>query len=206
MYGYFYDQSRIYLILEYAPKGELYKQLQKEGRFEEKRAAQYALQMSAALEYCHSKHVIHRDIKPENLLLGDNGALKIADFGWSVHAPHSRRKTLCGTLDYLPPEMVEGKDHDAAVDLWSLGVLIYEFIVGNPPFEAAGHTETYARIARVQMEYPDFVSDTARDFISRLLVKDATSRMKLSEVPTHPWIQEHCSEEIAQLEQFSNHL
>lgn len=59
--------------------------------------------------YCHSKHVIHRDIKPENLLLGLNGELKIADFGWSVHAPHSRRKTLCGTLDYLPPEMVQVK-------------------------------------------------------------------------------------------------
>lgn len=57
--------------------------------------------------YCHSKHVIHRDIKPENLLLGMNGELKIADFGWSVHAPNSRRKTLCGTLDYLPPEMVQ---------------------------------------------------------------------------------------------------
>ena len=73
--------------------------------------------------YCHSKHVIHRDIKPENLLLGMKGELKIADFGWSVHAPNSRRKTLCGTLDYLPPEMVQGLDHDSAVDVWSLGVL-----------------------------------------------------------------------------------
>ncbi len=67
----------------------------------------YVASLAKALMYCHSKHVIHRDIKPENLLLGLNGELKIADFGWSVHAPHSRRKTLCGTLDYLPPEMVQ---------------------------------------------------------------------------------------------------
>ena len=69
--------------------------------------------MAKALAYCHAKHVIHRDIKPENLLLGLKGDLKIADFGWSVHAPNSRRKTMCGTLDYLPPEMVEGQYHDA---------------------------------------------------------------------------------------------
>ena len=71
------------------------------------------------------------------------GELKIADFGWSVHAPNSRRQTLCGTLDYLPPEMVEGRDHDNAVDVWSLGVLCYEFLIGTPPFEAQGHSETY---------------------------------------------------------------
>lgn len=201
MYGYFYDANRIYLILECAPKGELYKQLQREGRFEEKRAASYALQLAGALDYCHSKHVIHRDIKPENLLVGDRGELKIADFGWSVHAPHTRRKTMCGTLDYLPPEMVEGKDHDSAVDLWSLGVLVYEFLVGNPPFEAAGHLETYKRITKVQMEFPDFVSSAARDFISKLLVKNSNARMKLSQVPLHPWIRQHCREQIAELEE-----
>ena len=70
-------------------------------------ACRYIASLAKALIYCHSKHVIHRDIKPENLLVGLNGELKIADFGWSVHAPHSRRKTLCGTLDYLPPEMVQ---------------------------------------------------------------------------------------------------
>jgi aurora kinase len=74
----------------------------------------YMVQLARALFYCHSKHVIHRDIKPENLLIGLSGELKIADFGWSVHAPNSRRRTLCGTLDYLPPEMVEGKEHDSA--------------------------------------------------------------------------------------------
>lgn len=91
--------------------------------------------MADALAYLHSKHVIHRDIKPENLLIGLDGELKIGDFGWSVHAPSNRRRTFCGTLDYLPPEMVEGKDHNEKVDHWALGVLAYEFLCGRPPFE-----------------------------------------------------------------------
>lgn len=92
--------------------------------------------MADALSYLHSKHVIHRDIKPENILLGIRGDLKIADFGWSVHAPSNSRSTLCGTLDYLPPEMVNGDQHGSEVDLWAIGVLTYEFLKGTPPFES----------------------------------------------------------------------
>lgn len=193
LYGYFYDETRVYLILEYAANGELYKELQRYKIFSEKRAATYISSLAGALQYCHSKHVIHRDIKPENLLVGAKGELKIADFGWSVHAPNNRRQTLCGTLDYLPPEMVEGKEHNAGVDIWSLGVLCYEFLFGRAPFEAEGHTETYKRIVRVDLHFPKIpvVSDAAKDFISKLLVKDSTKRMKLSEVFTHPWIKEN---------------
>lgn len=106
---------------------------------------QYIAQMADALSYLHSKHVIHRDIKPENLLLGIRGELKIGDFGWSVHAPGNRRTTLCGTLDYLPPEMVEGKQHGEAVDLWALGVLTYEFLEGVPPFEETDSSTSECR-------------------------------------------------------------
>lgn len=102
LFGYFYDQARVYLILEYAAKGELYKELQRCKVFNEKRAATYIAYLARALIYCHEKHVIHRDIKPENLLIGMKGELKIADFGWSGHTCN-RRRTLCGTLDYLPP-------------------------------------------------------------------------------------------------------
>lgn len=127
-------------------------------------------QLAGAFKYCHSKKVIHRDIKPENLLLGLAGEIKIADFGWSVHAPSSRRTTMCGTLDYLPPEMLDHEVYDSTVDLWCLGILCYEFLVGSPPFESKTNTETYARIRKVDLKFPDFVSSLARDFIRSVSV------------------------------------
>jgi len=124
LFGYFYDEARVYLILEFAPQGELYKKLKKEGKFTNDQSASYILQMIDALEFCHNKNVIHRDIKPENILVGYFGELKIADFGWSVHAPSSRRQTMCGTVDYIPPDMLSGdRSYDKSVDLWCLGVL-----------------------------------------------------------------------------------
>lgn len=156
--------------------------------FPEQQAAKYVAQIADALKYCHSKKVIHRDIKPENLLLGAKGEIKIADFGWSVHAPSSRRTTLCGTLDYLSPEMVHGKTHNETVDLWSLGVLCYEFIVGRPPFEASTYDETYKRISKASFTFPEHVSEMARDLIKRLLVVEPEDRCNLDDVLKHPWI------------------
>nr|XP_020452787.1 aurora kinase A [Monopterus albus] len=192
LYGYFHDASRVYLILEFAPKGELYSELQRCGRFPEDRSATYIMELADALNYCHSKKVIHRDIKPENLLLGAHGELKIADFGWSVHTPSSRRSTLCGTLDYLPPEMIEGKTHDEKVDLWSLGVLCYEFLVGKPPFEAKTHEDTYRRISRVEYTYPtpDLISAGAKDLVARLLKHNPMHRLPIQGVLSHPWVAE----------------
>ncbi|KAL1743674.1 kinase-like protein [Schizophyllum fasciatum] len=189
LYGYFHDEKRIFLMLEFAGKGELYKQLSKHGCFSEKRSARYVDQMADALTYLHGKHVIHRDIKPENLLLGINGELKIGDFGWSVHAPGNRRKTMCGTLDYLPPEMVEQKEHNERVDHWALGVLTYEFLIGNPPFEDRDSVNnTYRRIASVDLRFPNNMSSDARDLISKLLKHEPQDRLPLSEVMKHPWV------------------
>uniref|UniRef100_A0A7S1XXJ4 Protein kinase domain-containing protein n=1 Tax=Phaeomonas parva TaxID=124430 RepID=A0A7S1XXJ4_9STRA len=116
--------------------------------------------------------------------------------GWSVHSLTSRRQTLCGTLDYLPPEMVEGKAHDESVDVWSLGVLCYEFLVGTPPFEAESYSDTYRRIQRVDLRWPPAhivsISDAAKDLITKLLVKDPAQRMALVDVPAHPWIVDMC--------------
>ncbi|VDN56743.1 unnamed protein product [Dracunculus medinensis] len=136
LYGYFHDSSRVYLILEYASRGTLYALLQQVKKFDSNKSALYIYQLAKALAYCHEKNVMHRDVKPENILLNEEGFLKIADFGWSVHAPSSRRSTFCGTLDYLPPEMVSERVHDASVDNWSLGIMLYEFLTGKPPFEA----------------------------------------------------------------------
>lgn len=171
LFGHFHDSKRIFLILEFAGRGELYKHLRKEHRFPEWKAAQYIAQMAAALKYLHKKHVIHRDIKPENILVGIHGEIKISDFGWSVHAPNNRRQTMCGTLDYLPPEMLRSGSQDnfynEKVDLWSLGVLTYEFLVGEAPFEDTP-VMTQRRIARGDMSIPSFVSAEARDLIKKV--------------------------------------
>ncbi|KAB0367539.1 hypothetical protein FD755_020863, partial [Muntiacus reevesi] len=191
LYNYFYDRRRIYLILEYAPRGELYKELQKSRTFDEQRTATIMEELADALTYCHAKKVIHRDIKPENLLLGLRGELKIADFGWSVHAPSLRRKTMCGTLDYLPPEMIEGRTHNEKVDLWCIGVLCYELLVGNPPFESASHNETYRRIVKVDLKFPPSVPMGAQDLISKLLKHNPSERLPLAQVSAHPWVRAH---------------
>ncbi|KAM4748138.1 aurora kinase B [Rhinophrynus dorsalis] len=188
MYNYFHDKKRIYLMLEYAPRGELYKELQKHGRFDEQRSATFIEELADALQYCHERKVIHRDIKPENLLMGYKGELKIADFGWSVHAPSLRRRTMCGTLDYLPPEMIEGKTHDEKVDLWCTGVLCYEFLVGMPPFDSPSHSETHRRIVNVDLKFPPFLSDGAKDLISKLLRYHPSQRLSLKGVMEHPWV------------------
>ena len=170
-YGHFHDSKRVFLILEYAGKGELYKHLRKEQRFPEWKAAQYIAQMAAALKHLHKKHVMHRDIKPENILMGIHGEIKISDFGWSVHAPNNRRNTMCGTLDYLPPEMIKPGSqenfYNEKVDLWSLGVLTYEFLVGEAPFEDTP-IMTQRRIARGEMTVPSFISAEAKNLIQRV--------------------------------------
>ncbi|CAB4061698.1 AURKA [Lepeophtheirus salmonis] len=179
LFGYFWDDSKIYLILEFAAR--------------ESTAAKYIKQMTEALIYCQSMNVIHRDIKPENLLLDLKGDLKIADFGWSVHAPGNRRGTMCGTLDYLPPEMINGEKYDKTLDLWSLGVLMFEFLVGRPPFECKTQQETYKRIAKVDIMWPDpnFIGLDARDLIRSLLRIKPTQRIPLEQVLEHPWILRH---------------
>lgn len=212
LFGHFHDAKRVFLILEFAGQGELYKHLRKEQRFPEWKAAQYIAQMAAALKYLHKKHVMHRDIKPENILVGVHGEIKISDFGWSVHAPNNRRNTMCGTLDYLPPEMLRsgGKDnfYSEKVDLWSLGVLTYEFLVGEAPFEDT-QVMTQRKIARGEYTVPSFISSEAKDLIKRvsllpslyarrnantlqLLVLDPEKRIALEDVEQHPWIVKHC--------------
>ncbi|CAG0888253.1 unnamed protein product [Darwinula stevensoni] len=229
LYAYFWDDIRVYLVLEMACYGEMYKALKaspgqrfqddrQDSNFffsfflsscqshsvchgsldhmtnesvsqpERKLTATYVNQVADALEYCHSKKVIHRDIKPENLLIGTGGNVKIADFGWSVHSPSSRRETFCGTLDYLPPEMVEGKPHDKTVDIWCLGVLCYELLSGKPPFESTNADMTQKRIISLQFKYPTYFSPPVKDLISKLLRRKPEERLPLKEVLIHSWI------------------
>lgn len=196
LYGYFTDPSKVYLILEYCPKGEVYRQLKRSKRFSEKRSSRYIANVARALQYCHEKSVIHRDIKPENLLIGKHGDLKLCDFGWSIQTEEGqRRTTMCGTLDYLAPEMVEKRTHDANLDLWCLGVLCYEFLCGKAPFHSASSQETFRKISRVELKFPSFVSEDAQNLIRQLLKRTRTERLSLEKVLEHPFITKYIIKE-----------
>ncbi|CEP10264.1 hypothetical protein [Parasitella parasitica] len=189
LYGYFHNEENIYLVLEYAGDSDLYTCLASFKRFTEAETVNYIIEIADALAYMHKLGVFHRDIKLEN-----------TDFGWAVYDPKPRRNTFCGTLDYLPPEMIKNQTHNESVDSWALGILCYELLVGKPPFEkektctAEDLEKTYERIIQAKIEFPDDISVNARNFISKLLQKEPLFRMKLSDIESDPWIRSFHSE------------
>ncbi|EAR83438.2 Serine/Threonine kinase domain protein (macronuclear) [Tetrahymena thermophila SB210] len=189
MHGFFDDSQKIYLILELASHGDIYKEIKREAnkKFTEEKAANYIRQVCEGLIYLHSQGIIHRDIKPENIL-NSYGVLKLSDFGWSIYT-EEKRMTFCGTLDYVSPEVVSGKDYDFKVDIWSIGVLTYELITGKPPFEnRQNHNEAYQKILMVKYDFPNYISKEAKDFMSKLLVGDPNKRISLETALNHEWI------------------
>ncbi|VTJ71426.1 Hypothetical predicted protein [Marmota monax] len=148
-------------------------------------------ELAEALTYCHDKKVIHRDIKPENLLLGLMGEVKTADFGWSVHALSLRRQTTCGTLDYLSPEIVEGRTYDKKVNVWCIRVLCYELLVGKPPFERTSQSDTQRRILKVDVTFSPSMPVGAQDLVSKLLRYQPSEPVSLAQILEHPWVKAH---------------
>jgi aurora kinase, other len=192
LFGFFIDDTHAYLTLEYCAGGMLYKILREKKFFSEDRTVRYAIDIARALLYCHDRHIIHRDIKLENLLVDGNGTVKLADFGWSVHVPPTatpdklRRTTLCGTPEYLSPEIVAGKPHNKSTDIWSFGVLIYEFLHGKTPFVEHEEGKMFDRILNCDInwnENPNIkLSTSAKMFINKLLQIDMNSRLTAKHV------------------------
>jgi len=191
LFGTFQDKDTIYLVLEYVVGGEFFTHLRNAGRFTEETSKFYAAQIVLTFEFLHSKDIIYRDLKPENLLLDKNGNCKITDFGFAKIIDH-RTYTLCGTPDYLAPEIILNKGHGKPVDWWALGVLIYEMIAGYPPFYDDDPMGTYQKILHGKIEYPSHFSRNARDLIRKLLYADLTKRygnLKAGprDIKNHPW-------------------
>lgn len=188
LYKHFEDAESVYLLLEYCAKGELYQLLRtrRGRRFPEDVAQHYFVQTARGLQYLHSRNIVHRDLKPENLLVNHDDVLKIADFGWCA-VSDNLRTTFCGTLDYLAPEMVQGQGHNHTLDLWSLGVLLYEMVVGRPPFQSTDHSQLISKILSLDIKCPAFVSLEVQELVKALLQKDPAERLALDLVLRHRW-------------------
>lgn len=188
LYKHFEDDDSVYLLLEYCAKGELYQLLRtrRGRRFPEDVAQHYFVQTARGLQYLHGRNIVHRDLKPENLLVNHDDVLKIADFGWCA-VSDNLRTTFCGTLDYLAPEMVQGHGHNHTLDLWSLGVLLYEMVVGRPPFQSTDHAQLISKILSLDIRYTAFVSLEVQELVKALLQKDPAERLALDLVLRHRW-------------------
>ena len=176
LYSTFKEPNAIYFLLEPCLGGELFTLLRARHSFPEPTAQFYAGCVVLAFEYMHSKNFVHRDLKPENLLLDDKGYIKLTDFGFAKHVT-DRTFTLCGTPDYLAPEVVSGSGHGRGVDWWTLGILIYEMLASYPPFYDEDPMRTYAKIMHGQVSFPKHFSPAAVDLIKKLLNPKATKRL-----------------------------
>lgn len=172
----FMDADRLYILMEYVVGGELFSHLRKAGKFPNDVAKFYAAEVILAFEYLHSKDIIYRDLKPENLLLNFDGNIKITDFGFAKRVL-DRTFTLCGTPEYLAPEIIHTKGHDKAVDWWALGILLYEMLVGYPPFFDESPYKIYEKILEGRVQFPRWVDAKAKDLIKGLLTLDHTKRL-----------------------------
>ena len=189
--NHFEDDYNFYLVMPLAVNGQLYRLLKKRGKFEERLAAQILRETISALQYLHSFNppIIHRDIKPENLLLNESGRILLADFGWSNFSDGDVRKTFCGTPEYIAPEMLLKRGHDTRVDIWSIGVLMFELLAGYSPFIAKG-TDLYQNIRRLKIHWPNDMPPLAKNLIGRILKLNPLDRPSLEEILDHQWFKQ----------------
>lgn len=206
LYRTFQDENYLFMIMEYVCGGELFSHLRRVGKFPNDVAKFYAAEIILAMEYLHSKNIVYRDLKPENVLLDNEGHVKITDFGFAKKVL-DRTWTLCGTPEYLAPEIIQSKGHGKAVDWWALGILIYEMLVGYPPFFDDSPFKIYEKILQGKVEFPRFMDPMARDLIKRLLTTDKMKRLgnlknAALDVKEHKWFKgvdwdELCNRQIA---------
>ncbi|KAI3661627.1 hypothetical protein MP638_002879 [Amoeboaphelidium occidentale] len=197
----FQSPDKLYLVLAFVNGGELFHHLQTEGCFHEERAKFYAAELLSALECLHRYNIIYRDLKPENILLDYTGHIALCDFGLCKlnMTKDDTTNTFCGTPEYLAPELLIGNGYTKVVDWWTLGVLLYEMIVGLPPFYSENTNEMYRKILSDPLRFPDdsgvegpVVSPLGKAILSRLLERDPNRRLGANgadEIRKHPFFE-----------------
>ncbi|EFA81817.1 cAMP-dependent protein kinase [Heterostelium album PN500] len=191
LYQSFQDEKKIYLLFEYVAGGEVFTHLRRATKFNNNMAKFYAAEIILALEYLHRHNIVYRDLKPENLLLDNQGHIKITDFGFAKRV-EDRTFTLCGTPEYLAPEIIQSKGHGKAVDWWALGILIFEMLAGYPPFYDDDTFVIYDKILAARITFPSHFDLDAKDLVKRLLTADRTRRLGAlkdgaQDVKNHKW-------------------
>lgn len=172
----FQDEKRLFMLMEYVNGGELFSYLRKEGRLPNDSARFYAGEIILALAYLHAMNAIYRDLKPENILITSDGHVKLTDFGFAK-VVEDRTYTLCGTPEYLAPEIIQSKGHGKGVDWWALGVLMFEMLAGFPPFYDESPFGIYKKALSGKVNFPRHFDVKAKDLITRLLTYEASQRL-----------------------------
>ena len=195
LYNVYEDNENINIILEYAPNGNLYELIAKQQNgFSEYKAFEYFIQVVNAVYYLHNNNIIHRDIKPENILIGDDNKIKLCDFGWAKELTLENRSTFCGTVEYMAPEIVGSENYDYGVDIWSLGILLYELLYGHSPFRADNTKNIILNIKSHELTYEDKnknISHSCKDLIKKLLNNNPQKRYKIKDILEHPFVKKH---------------
>ncbi|KYQ48891.1 cAMP-dependent protein kinase catalytic subunit [Trachymyrmex zeteki] len=173
--SYFKDNSYVYMVLPFAQGGEMFTHLRRMGKFDESLARFYAAQVALALEYLHHCSLVYRDLKPENILIQNSGYIRMTDFGFCKMVD-GRTWTLCGTPEYLAPEVILSKGYSKAVDWWGFGVLIYEMNAGYPPFYAHDPMKIYEKIIAGKYKFAHHFGEELRDILKNTLQVDLTRR------------------------------
>ncbi|CAH1758704.1 14916_t:CDS:10 [Entrophospora sp. SA101] len=175
----FQDSNNLYLVLDYCPGGDIATRLAKFKRFDQSTSKFYLTEIITGIEELHQFKILYRDLKPENILIGADGHILLTDFSLSkqLNNTSSRANTFCGTPEYLAPEIIRGEGYSFPVDWWSLGVLLYEFLTGNTPYQGENSNEIYKNVLEKDVKYPIWMDYETKSLLSELLKKDPKVRL-----------------------------